>query len=162
MSYKINKNGEWVTVANGSRIFVGTTAAIDAAIARGELAYPDLYADISDYESTNADGELSLTTASGTITKQLYARREDTFFIRVNITLTAEVAAGGVFYCTYSLPVTLTDGFGMPLHGVAEQSSIGDVPVTGYASQTELYITTSVALPVGTVVEFFGEAPIAI
>ena len=161
--YTKDENGNLILTAGGTRTWIVTQEAHDRAVSAGTAPNNCLVATTDDYKDKNVDGELSLTTSSGTISKQLYARREDTFFIRVNITLTAEVAAGGVFYCTYTLPVQLVEGFGMPLHGVAEHTSdIGDVPVTGYASQTQLYIATSVSLPVGTAVQFFGEAPIAI
>ena len=143
------------------KTFTGTTAEWEALTTTEQNNY-DIVNITDDESNTGDDGELSLTTSSGTVTKQLYSQRGGTLFIRINITLTTEIAAGGVFYCSYALPVQLVAGFGMPLHGVAEQtSSIGDVPVTGYASQTQLYIATSVSLPIGTVVQFFGEAPIA-
>ena len=77
MSYKIKdpNTGEFITVANGSRIFVGTTAAIDAAIARGELKFPDLYAATDDYPTGDVSGDLVL--ASGvTIAAGGFARFE--------------------------------------------------------------------------------------
>ena len=161
--YTKDNNGNLILTAGGTRIWVVTQAAHDRAVSAGTAPNNCVLAITDDYVNKNEDGNLSVTSTSGTVTKQIYSRRGDTFFIHINITLTSEIAAGDVFYCQYTLPVTLANGFGMHLCGVAEKTSdVGDVPVTGYASQTELYVATSVRLPIGTKVEFSGAAPIAI
>ena len=89
MSYKIKKDGEWVTVANGSRMFVGSTAAIDAAIARGELKYPDLYADTSDWAEENKDVALTKFTPTnlmgGSNMNSWYVRKGDVATVHIEI-----------------------------------------------------------------------------
>ena len=52
MSTQIKKNGNWVTVAGGTRMWVGTKAALQAALDAGELVDGTAVMVTDDYEGT--------------------------------------------------------------------------------------------------------------
>jgi len=54
MSTQIKKNGNWVTVAGGTRMWVGTKAALQAALDAGELVDGTAVMVTDDYEETPA------------------------------------------------------------------------------------------------------------
>jgi hypothetical protein len=54
MSTQIKKNGNWVTVAGGTRMWVGTKAALQAALDAGELVDGTAVMVTDDYEENNA------------------------------------------------------------------------------------------------------------
>lgn len=53
MSTQIKKNGNWVTVAGGTRMWVGTKAALQAALNAGELVDGTAVMVTDDYEEGN-------------------------------------------------------------------------------------------------------------
>lgn len=71
MSTQIKKNGNWVTVAGGTRMWVGTKAALQAALDAGELVdgtavmVTDDYEDMSEYiRNQNILSDLEAITIS--------------------------------------------------------------------------------------------------
>lgn len=55
MSTKIKKNGNWVTVAGGTRMWVGTKAALQAALDAGELVDGTAVMVTDDYDDATTD-----------------------------------------------------------------------------------------------------------
>ncbi len=53
MSTQIKKNGNWVTVAGGTRMWVGTKAALQAALDAGELVDSTAVMVTDDYEDAD-------------------------------------------------------------------------------------------------------------
>lgn len=53
MSTQIKKNGNWVTVAGGTRMWVGTKAALQAALDAGELVDGTAVMVTDDYDDTS-------------------------------------------------------------------------------------------------------------
>ena len=62
MSTQIKKNGNWVTVAGGTRMWVGTKAALQAALDAGELVDGTAVMVTDDYEETPETGIATLAT----------------------------------------------------------------------------------------------------
>lgn len=54
MSTQIKKNGNWVTVAGGTRMWVGTKAALQAALDAGELVDGTAVMVTDDYEEASS------------------------------------------------------------------------------------------------------------
>lgn len=66
MSTKIKKNGNWVTVAGGTRMWVGTKAALQAALDAGELVDGTAVMVTDDYDESGI--KQAVITATTTIT----------------------------------------------------------------------------------------------
>lgn len=60
MSTQIKKNGNWVTVAGGTRMWVGTKAALQAALDAGELVDGTAVMVTDDYEEESIDIPVTL------------------------------------------------------------------------------------------------------
>lgn len=67
MSTQIKKNGNWVTVAGGTRMWVGTKAALQAALDAGELVDGTAVMVTDDYEDANAVVDSPITKVAGVI-----------------------------------------------------------------------------------------------
>lgn len=67
MSTKIKKNGNWVTVAGGTRMWVGTKAALQAALDAGELVDGTAVMVTDDYDE-GGDIKQAIITATTTAT----------------------------------------------------------------------------------------------
>lgn len=59
MSTQIKKNGNWVTVAGGTRMWVGTKAALQAALDAGELVDGTAVMVTDDYDEQEMSGTLA-------------------------------------------------------------------------------------------------------
>ena len=66
MSTQIKKNGNWVTVAGGTRMWVGTKAALQAALDAGELVDGTAVMVTDDYEEANTIKQAKLTATTNT------------------------------------------------------------------------------------------------
>lgn len=64
MSTQIKKNGNWVTVAGGTRMWVGTKAALQAALDAGELEDGTAVMVTDDYEKGNEVKSVSIEKAT--------------------------------------------------------------------------------------------------
>ena len=67
MSTQIKKNGNWVTVAGGTRMWVGTKAALQAALDAGELVDGTAVMVTDDYEDANAVVDSPITKVGSVI-----------------------------------------------------------------------------------------------
>lgn len=65
MSTQIKKDGNWVTVAGGTRMWVGTKAALQAALDAGELVDGTAVMVTDDYEDAQAIETGTATLATG-------------------------------------------------------------------------------------------------
>lgn len=66
MSTQIKKNGNWVTVAGGTRMWVGTKAALQAALDAGELVDGTAVMVTDDYEENTIKQAKFTTTTNST------------------------------------------------------------------------------------------------
>lgn len=66
MSTKIKKNGNWVTVAGGTRMWVGTKAALQTALAAGELVDGTAVMVTDDYDEGGVKQAIIITTTTET------------------------------------------------------------------------------------------------
>ena len=154
MSYKIKKDGEWVTVANGSRMFVGSTAAINAAIARGELKYPDLYADTSDWaeEVTSGTGTVNASYLSGEV---VWTVKDGVALVTFNgVSVSNSPADGTKIVTGLPKPLALVRTW-LPLSGSANStfkqvnfSTDGSVATAGGGNMSDGRVYTSITYPV--------------
>lgn len=66
MSTKIKKNGNWVTVAGGTRMWVGTKAALQAALDAGELVDGTAVMVTDDYDEGGDIKQAIITATTNT------------------------------------------------------------------------------------------------
>lgn len=77
MSTQIKKNGNWVTVAGGTRMWVGTKAALQAALDAGEVVdgtavmVTDDYEEIETGQLSNGDIKLNWSKAGNVVSCEI-------------------------------------------------------------------------------------------
>ena len=107
MSTQIKKNGNWVTVAGGTRMWVGTKAALQAALNAGELEDGTAVMVTDDYNEGDIEKTFfTPTPSSGAVVANdcWYVRKGNVVTINIGI---ASMTASAPGETVFTLPVGL-------------------------------------------------------
>ena len=125
MSTQIKKNGNWVTVAGGTRMWVGTKAALQAALDAGELVDGTAVMVTDDYdEGVEKCGFAELTAAISPAASKSAIVTFNTPMPNTNYVVTLGRALDGTFWADQALQIInkTVNGFAILVYNTAGQT----------------------------------------